>query len=331
MSADQPHLVIAGAGAIGCFVGSLLQRGGALVTYLGRPRILDEIAKHGLRLTDFSGLDAAIDPGQLTTTTDPRCLAQADIVLVAVKSGATQSIAEDIAEHAPHNVTIVSLQNGLDNVKTLRKSCPDHDVRAGMVPFNVVPKGRGHFHRATSGNIVIEAGQGDLATSLSVPDLMVETSDRIEAIQWGKFLLNLNNAPNALSGLTLQEQLLNRDWRRLMADQMQEALRVLKAHGIAVKPTTPVPAGVIPYVLRLPTPLFRKVAASMLTIDPEARTSMAHDLQAGRATEIDALQGKVIEMAVALGQDAPIAARILKAIKRAELTGYAPVAVKSLR
>lgn len=325
-----PHIVVAGAGTIGCFIGGLLLASGAQVTFLGRTRILDELSAHGLHLTDFAGLSARVKSQKLEVTTDPAILACADLILITVKSAATESIGADIAQHGREATPIVSLQNGLDNAATLHRLCKGRDIRAGMVPFNVVPMGKGRFHRATSGDIVIEDGAAKLAKTLSLPDLNVSQSAQIEAIQWGKFLLNLNNAPNALSGLPLQQQLMDVGWRRLMADQMIEALGVLRAHDIAVKPTTPVPAGLIPYVLRLPTPLFRRVAASMLTIDPTARTSMAYDLMQSRPTEVDVLQGKIIALAEEKGMTAPICTKILRAVKHAELAGLSSLSVDDL-
>lgn len=317
--ANNPHIVVAGAGAIGCFVGGLLAAGGKQVTLLVRPRVGGEVRGHGLTLTDFSGFAQRIGTEDLAITEDPAALAQADIVLVTVKSGATAEIADSIAAHTPANVVIVSLQNGTENAKILRQAMPDRDVRAGMVPFNVVPMGQGCFHRATSGDIVVEAGPADIADQLAVPHLAVTQSEDITAIQWGKFLINLNNAINALSGLPLQEMLRDRGWRRLMADQWAEALRVLRAHGIKPASTTPLPVWATPWVLRLPTPLFTKVAAQMLTIDAQARSSMSHDLLAGRKTEIDVLQGQVVRMGAEVGRTTTLNARIKDLIELAEL------------
>ncbi|MBD3662320.1 2-dehydropantoate 2-reductase [Sulfitobacter sp. TSTF-M16] len=316
--APEPHIVVAGAGAIGCFVGGLLAAGGHRVTLLVRPRVRAEIRAHGLTLTDFSGLDRKMDADAFDLRDDPGCMGTADIVLVTVKSGATAEMGRLIAAHTDAQTRVISLQNGTENAQTLTRILPDHDVRAGMVPFNVVPLGQGCFHRATSGDIVIGAGPGDLAKLLSVPHLALAQSDDIIALQWGKFLINLNNAVNALSGLTLREQLQDRRWRRLMADQMQEALGILRASGISPASTTPVPVGLVPWVLRLPTPLFTRVAAQMLTIDAQARTSMAHDLMAGRKTEIDVLQGQVVAMGKAAGKPTPINARVHELVKRAE-------------
>lgn len=110
------------------------------------------------------------------------------------------------------------------------------------------------------GDIVIAAGPGELATKLSVPNLPVRDSENIEAVQWGKLLVNFNNALNALSGLPIQQQLTDRNWRRLMADQMTDALAELKAAQIPVRSTTPLSAWMTLHILRLPTPLCSRVA-----------------------------------------------------------------------
>ena len=328
---NAPRIAIAGAGAIGCYVGGLLLHGGHNVRFLGRPRILEEVGAAGLHLTDFSGLDVQIPAEELDLSTDAEMLRTADLILVCVKSSATAQIAEQIAQHVAPDAVIVSLQNGMGHADTLRAAMPAHDIRPAMVPFNVVPMGAGHFHRATSGDIVIGSGVPDVAAILRVEGLDLEQSDEIEAVQWGKFLLNLNNAPNALSGMRLHAQLLDRGWRRLMADQMTEALAVLRAHGCPVRPTTPVPVGLVPHILRLPTRLFRRVAAKMLTIDPEARTSMAYDLAQGRPTEVDALQGLIVSMGAKVSLPTPISAAILSAVKRAEQNGARAHSPQELR
>ncbi len=310
-------LVIAGAGSIGCYCGALLAHAGHGVTLLGRARVLDPIRDHGLTASDFSGLRRTVPADRLVLTEDPACLGDADLIIVTVKSGATAGMAALIAAYAPADAPVLSWQNGMDNARTLRAALPARDIRAGMVPFNVVPSGAATYHRATSGEIVIETGPGALAGHLGTTDLPVTESDRIEAVQWGKLVLNLNNALNALSGLTLQTQLRDRAWRRLMAAQMAEALAVLKAAGKPVASPTPLPAWMTPHILRLPTPLFSRIAARMLTIDPDARTSMAYDLMAGRPTEIDSLQGEIIRLGRAHDIPTPISARVCELIHQA--------------
>ena len=99
---------------------------------------------------------------------------------------------------------------------------------------------------------------------------------------------------------------------------MAEALTVLKAAQIPVPSATPLPAWMGPHILRLPTPLFSKIAAQMLTIDPSARTSMAYDLMANRPTEIDSLQGAIITLGETHGIATPICTRVALAVRAAE-------------
>ncbi len=321
-------IVIAGAGSIGCYCGALLAHAGHDVTLLGRSRILDPVRDKGLTVTDFSGLNCHVAAQDLTLTEDASCLATAEAVIVTVKTGATAEIAARITQNKPTSAPVLSWQNGMDNARTLRETLPDHDVRAGMVPFNVVPTDPACFHRATSGEIVIQSGPGDLGQRLSSADLPVIESDDIDAVQWGKLVINLNNALNALSGLTLKAQLLDRNWRRLMADQMAEALTVLGAAGHPVASTTPLPAWMTPHILRLPTPIFTRIAARMLTIDPSARTSMAYDLMAGRLTEIDSLQGEIIRLGAQSGVATPICTKVRALIEQAPETALSPDQVR---
>lgn len=312
------RIVVAGAGSIGCFVGGMLAAAGRPVTLLARRRIIDEITAHGLRATTLEGIDKRVSPGAIAMSEDPSVLRDADIVLVCVKSTDTAAMGAIIAAHAPPDAIIVSLQNGVSNVEVLEAHAAGQKVLAGMVPFNVVAMGKGRFHRATSGDIVIAHDEAATAARLSVPDLKVQAAADITDLQWGKLLLNLNNALNALSGLPLRQQLSQRRWRCLLADQITEALRVLAAAGIKPAAMTPLPTSFIPFVLRLPDWAFRLVAGSMIRIDPQARSSMWEDLQRGRATEVDYLQGAVLDLARQHRCAAPLSARIVALIKATE-------------
>ena len=312
---DPKAIVVAGAGAVGCYVGGRLLEAGHNVTFLGRNAHGDEIARNGLKV---SGVDAPptilLD---INWQSDPACLAKAEIVLVAVKSRSTLEMAEQIARYAPR-ATVISLQNGISNPDMLRAACPEADVRAAIVEFNVIHAGEGQFRKATSGDIEIEDGPGGIDRFLSVPGSRFAATRDIRAAQWGKLLVNLNNALNALSGLPLREQLADRRWRRLLAAQIDETREVLTIAGIRPKRFTPLPTRLVPSVLRLPTPLFRRIAKAMLTIDKYARSSMQDDLRLGRSTEIDALQGEVLKLAAQYGLDCPTIARIVAAIRAAE-------------
>lgn len=315
-----PHIVIAGAGSVGCFVGGMLARGAHNVTLLLRPRLAEDLLRQGLNLSDFEGLDEELSPDTFGVDTDPKCLTKADIILVTVKSSDTEEMARLIGRHAREDVIVVSLQNGVGNAGLLKDMLPERDVRAGMVPFNVVASEGARFHKGTSGDIVIEKGPKHVARTLSVQGLAFHERQSMTELQWGKLLINLNNALSALSGLTLKEQLSSMVWRRLISDQMSEAISVLEAANIRAVPpmSTRMPIRFVPKILRLPTPMFKRVARAMLTIDPHARSSMWEDLEIGRKTEIDELQGVIVELARKEKMDAPINSRVAQMIREVE-------------
>jgi 2-dehydropantoate 2-reductase len=320
----HPRIAIAGAGSIGCYVGGCLARAGRDVTLLLRPQLAAAIAQHGLRVSDLTGADHVLAPSAIKLATDPAAaFAQAEIILVTVKSGATASIAAQIAQHATSGATVVSLQNGVGNADVLLAQLGGMGrVVPGMVAFNVVQTQQdgkpARFHRATSGAIQIGAGVPGLREALSVPGAQVSERSDMPSVLWGKLLLNLNNALNALSGLPLIVQLSDRRWRLLLAAQMREALTVLKAAGINPARMEGVAPAMIPRILRLPNWLFRRVAKRMLAIDPQARSSMWEDLDRRRTTEIDYLQGAVLALAHKHRIPAPATERIVRLVKHAE-------------
>ena len=309
---------IAGAGSIGCFVGGMLVAGGRRVALLARPRVIGEIEANGLRPTSFEGFDQTIDARRFALSESPSILGDAAVVLVTVKSADTSAMADVIARHAPPDVVVVSLQNGVGNAAVLRNRLPGRRVLGGMVPFNVIALGNGRYHRATSGHVVIEQDEARTAEGLSVPGLKMQPTGNIDGVQWGKLLLNLNNALNALAGLPLRQQLAMRPWRCLFADQMAEGLAAIRAEGIRPVSATPIPVGLMPALLRVPNVVFEALLGRTMKIDPEARSSMWEDLQRRRRTEIDYLQGVITEIAERRGLDAPLSRRIVELIRQAE-------------
>ncbi len=323
---DQVRIVVAGAGSIGCFVGGSLALAGREVRLLLRHRLGDRLREFGLRLTDLEGRDRSIPPGRLDLSTDPaEALGDAGVILVTVKSGDTREMARLIARHAPLGAIVVSLQNGVDNVPLLRSELAGRAVVAGMVPFNVAQSlpdvVAPRFHRSTSGAVTIEEGHEKLRTLLDVDGLQCRAHPDMAGLAWSKLILNLNNALNALSGLSLREELSQGRWRLLLARQMTEALAVTRRAGLALPRIEGVSPAMIPHILRLPDVLFGIVARRMLAIDPGATSSMAEDLAAGRKTEVDFLQGAVVRLAATQGMKAPMAEAIIAMVAEREKGG----------
>ena len=306
-------MLLLGAGAVGCWIGGCLRAAGVPVSFVGRPRVLDALRQHGLTLTDLDGSRRTVAADTLDLSESVPEGATPSLVLLCVKSGATAQAAAELARRVPAGTLVVSMQNGISNAALAQANAPALTVRPGMVPFNVAELAPGHYHRGTTG---ILAAQDHLAlrpwqpvfADAAVP---IELHGDMAALQWGKLLLNLNNPVNALSGLPLRAQLLVRDHRRCLAALIDEALAALKAAGITPARLAPIPPSALPTLLRLPTPIFRALAARMLRIDEKARSSMADDLARGRPTEIDALCGEVVRLAQTRGTRAPVNARMV--------------------
>ena len=318
--ATTPTILIAGAGSIGCYVGGALALAGRKVKLLLRPRLAEELRTHGLSISDYSGRARHLAQGQFGLATDPQALADADIILVTVKSAATPDIAAQIRLHARPDACIISFQNGIGNAAVLLEACDGRAVFPGMVGFNVVPLGNGKFHQATDSALYVPKQDPALAPLFNVVGLACRAHDDMQSVLWGKLLLNLNNSLNALSGLSLHDQLMDRRWRVLLAGMMSEALAAMARDGISPARMTPIPARALPYIMRLPTPIYQRLAAATLKIDRSARSSMAEDLTLGRLTEIDYLQGAVIALAAKHGLSAPLCERVTRAVRDAETT-----------
>ena len=317
----EPLIVVLGAGSIGCYVGARLALGGANVRLVGRARIAHEAAEHGLRASDYKGFDRVLPNPAFDTT--PDTLRDADLVLVTVKSGATPEAACELAAHVKPGALVVSFQNGLSNAKALAQALPAHTVLAGMVPFNVLHRAPGWFHQGTQGDLDVQrhAMLAPYRDAFAAAGLPLVEHDDMRAVQWSKLLLNLNNGINALSGQPLKTQLAQRGYRRCLAAAQREALALLDAAGIVPAQITTLPPRAIVRVLGLPDWLFRLVARRMLAIDPVARSSMWEDLEAGRTTEVEWLNGEVVRLAQELGRPAPVNALLRKLVQDAEQGG----------
>jgi 2-dehydropantoate 2-reductase len=314
------RICIYGAGAIGCYLGGRLLAGGGDVAFVGRLRIGEELSEHGLTLSHYGGGHWRVEPAAIRYSTDATSAADADLVLVAVKSGATAQAAAELARVLRPNALVVSFQNGLGNAQTLRAALPGRTVLAGMVPFNVVSRGPGAFHQASEGGLDVEdaAALEPFLIDFARAGLPLGRQRDMLPVQWGKLLLNLNNAINALADLPLKAELARRPYRRCLALAQEEALGLLKQAGIAPARLTPLPPHWVPALLRLPDALFSRLARRMLAIDPLARSSMADDLAAGRLTEVDWINGEVVRLAAGLGRQAPVNDRLCALVHEAE-------------
>lgn len=329
--ADQPRIAILGAGSVGCFIGGCWQAAGLPVTYIGRPNIAEDVKANGLTVSDYSGWQTHLD--QVDYQVDPRALAQADIIALTVKSAATAAAAKEIGVNARKGTLVISFQNGVGNVDVLRQELGDWvQIVRGLVPYNVAYLGDGRFHKGVAGHLYAEENVQTRALSQAIGEgpASLRLSTDMLGLAWGKLLINLNNAVNALSGRTLLEQLSEHDYRIVVAQSQREGLRLLRRAGIRPGKLGPVPPSLLPFVIGSPDWLFNNVFLKAWKIDERARSSMADDLAAGRKTEVDYINGELVRLAERLGTEAPVNRAIVSLVRWAE-TGAKPWAPAALR
>lgn len=300
------RIAVIGAGGIGGYYGARLQQAGHEVVLVARGAQLAALREQGLRVVHpdfhFASPVTALDMAELLSR-DP---ADFDVLILAVKAGATAEIARSLGawyQRAARGAPVLSLQNGVDNEPTLAAALGEELVLGGLsirigthiaAPGRIEATGPG---QVTAGlwpcrNLAAEgparACLPRILAALEESGVPVVESDDIRRELWRKLVIN--NGVNPLSALT------GWDSRRLTRDEL-----------------------IGPLVKRL---MHETVAAARAddvvldSADVEEMFSVIHDLDAiktsmlvdrehGRPLELQAICGAVLERARRLGQDAP--------------------------
>ncbi len=317
----RPRVVMYGAGAIGCFVGGAWQDAGVDITFIGRDRIAKEVNQFGLILSDNKGYSASLPGSEVNYTTDTTALSGADLIALCVKNTGTEDAVKEIDRYTATDIPVLSLQNGVSNVERLSGYLPGREILAGMVPYNVAYLGEGRWHKGSPGNVTVKKS----AITQAVADILgdhpikMHLEDDMESIVWGKLLLNLNNAVNALSGKSLLEELKQRGYRKVIAGSIMETLAVLEAKNIQPAKVGTLAPYDMPKFFDVPDEIYHPIVDGK--IDPKATSSMADDFAANRPTEIDYLNGEVVKAADLLGIRTPVNQKIIALVKEAEKGG----------
>ena len=282
------RVAILGAGAIGSVFGARLARC-AKIALVCRAAHADAIAKHGLRVTGVEEIVA-----RLPASTDPRAVADADLVIVTTKAFDTAQAIREVEPHLMPNAVLLLLQNGLGNERAARQALTrPRTLLRGLSYAGVTFAEPGHVVWAAKGRMVLGDPSGESPEPVqAVVDLMSEAgvdacvADDIDLEVWEKTLGNIGiNALGALTGMRNGELVECEHTLALMKQLVHEAERVAQSAGY------PFDA------------LDRVVALARATANN--RNSMLQDVEAGRQTEIDFINGAVVRMADAAGLDVP--------------------------
>lgn len=294
------RVAVLGAGAVGCYFGALLARAGHAVTLIGRQAHVQQVQAHGLRL-QTAALNVQVP---MTATTDVGAVAGVDVVLFCVKSTDTEEAARQMRPHLGAHTLVLTLQNGVDNDERVREVLGSaQPVAAAVVYVATEMAGPGHVRHHGRGELVIAHSSlsATVAQQFSAAGIATEISDNVRGALWAKLVLNC--AYNALSALSQQPYgrlVQTPGVTDVIADVVAECLAVAQADGIRI------PGDVEAAV--------RGIAATM----PGQLSSTAQDLARGKPSEIDHLNGYVVQRGEALGVATPLNRAMWVLVKLAE-------------
>lgn len=302
------HFAVMGAGAVGCYYGGMLARAGHAVTLIARPTHVQAINKRGLRLqtTQFDETVA------VQASSQAPALAEADVVLFCVKSSDTEAAGAQIKAHLRTDATVLSLQNGVDNAQRLSEVL-GHAVVPTVVYVGTGMVGPGHVRHFGRGELVLGHGphSDSVASALTAAAIPSTVSSNVAGALWTKLIINcVYNAASAITQLPYGRLVEQPGMWASMRQTHQECIAVAQACGVD-----------------LDAPVWPMIEAIAHTMAGQ-HSSTAQDLQKGKATEIDHLNGFIVRQGQAHGVATPVNAALQALVKALEAQ---PAVAQALR
>ncbi|MFC1712202.1 ketopantoate reductase family protein [Candidatus Poribacteria bacterium] len=289
-------IIIVGPGAMGClFAGLLVEAGQKDVWLLDKhEKRAREITKNGLKI---EGIGGSRSVSGIRCTANPQETGIADLILIFVKSYDTAEASHSILPVIGINTTILTLQNGLTNINTISDILGADRVIAGITAHGATMLGTGHIRHAGVGETTIgelESGQSDrtkrIADVLSSAGFQTVISDNIHNSIWAKLIINA--AINPLTAITKLKNgalLEYNEVRKLLGMTAEEAARIALARQIA-----------------LPYDSTTSAVEAVCKATSANVSSMLQDVLRHKRTEIDAINGAIVNEAKKAGIEAPI-------------------------
>lgn len=304
-------IAVVGSGALGGFFGALFCDLGEEVTLVDTdPEKVKTIRESGLTITTKQW-EKTLYPRITSSTED---VGPVDLVFFSVKSYATLTAAGSLPPLMGENTLVMSIQNGIGNVEKIASVVGPERVIGGITAHSFQMLGPGHI-RYVGGAGHLHMGKMDgknthmvheIADLLRKGGIEVEVNDDIQDYIWYKLLINTPiNAIAAITRLKNGEIAENEEIRPVMWLAGDEAIAVARAEGVRILlPGHPV-----------------ETCLNALRAAAENKASMLQDVEARRRTEIDAINGAIVERGERLGISTPVN-RTLTALVKAIEKGY---------
>ncbi len=296
------HVFIVGTGAMGCLFAARLCRYCVVVMYNVNSEAVQSITNQGVRIVELSGKETA-HPVQAVTTVQGY-EQWADLVLICTKSRTTEEAAEVAGMVLKTGGLALSLQNGLGNHELLRAVLGETTGVAGVTSQAATVLSYGRVRHAGEGPTYLGGGQAieHIVYLFNQSGLETIRHDNVESLIWGKLIINAGiNALTALLQVPNGDLPQHASSMELMTLLVDEAVQVAHAQGVE-----------LPYA----DPLRQVVAVCDHT--SRNRSSMLQDVLRGTCTEIEVINGAIVEKGRELGVATPVNAAMLHLIRALE-------------
>jgi len=309
----RESILVAGAGALGSVVGGLLAEAGWPVTLLGRAEHLDAIRREGLVIEGLFG-DRVVRSCRLAESIR-EVTRPVDLALVTVKSWDTGEMAGAVGSVLASDGWALGMQNGLGNLETIAEVVGRSRVLGARAIFGAEMTAPGRVRVTVIADPVTvgafdptderaAATAAEWASRLDAAGVPARFSEDVHADLWAKVLYNgALNPLGALLRVPYGHLAEDGETRGVMNDVLAEIFAVARAAGVRL-PWADVGA-------------YRDVFYGRL-VPSTARhhPSMLRDLERGRPTEIDAINGWVARLGERFGVAVPVN-RTIAALVRA--------------
>ena len=307
-------ILVIGLGAVGSLLATYLAAAGRDVVLYARPK--DELRFHALThmQVDFA------DPRQTSLRAPrPRLVTTLDLsavryLLICVKYPDLDALLAQLPAALPPQCTLLSTLNGVAPLRKLRQRFPQSEV----LPLSIMMNGQWlaplHVKLTTRAEIVIGSRKAELLDLFRGSGLVVKAAEGDAAV-WGKLLINLANAICALTRTDFKTLFTDPNLRRVYVAVLDEATAALAAAGIAWKLPLIVPYRAYRWMLLHGGPLPWWFAHFRNGVQPGAYPSMVADVEAGRVTEVEQLNGEVCRLGEANGLATPVNRRIVQMVQ----------------
>jgi 2-dehydropantoate 2-reductase len=298
-----PKIAVVGAGAVGGYFGGLLARGGAPVVMIGREAFVEAVKKNGFFLDTLQFQESV----RVEASKELSAVHGAEIVLFCVKTTDNATTARALAPLLAPGAIVLSMQNGVDNVEQIRAAGIDALPAVVYVAASVPEPGR--VKHVGRGDLVVgpeSARTKKIAALFSRASVPCRISENIEGELWTKLVWNCAlNAVSALGRAKYGSIASSADAWKVVETAIYEVLAVAKAAGIH-PPGLEDPKAALAGALKIATQM------------AEALSSTGQDLNRGKRTEIDSLNGYISRRGVELGVPTPVNHALFALVKLAE-------------